>query len=62
MGLLNQVIARVGGARRTGGMRGTTTGGSVGSPMGTTGAGRSTRTQDEAIGRGVRSLLTRLRR
>jgi hypothetical protein len=62
-GILNQVLGgRRGavGARRPVG--GTTTGG-VGGGMGTTGmAGGGRRTQDEAIGRGVRSLLGRFRR
>jgi hypothetical protein len=61
-GILNQVL---GGRRRAVGARrpvGGTTGG-VGGGMGTTGmAGGGRRTQDEAIGRGVRTLLSRFRR
>ncbi|MDN4171324.1 hypothetical protein QWY28_00045 [Nocardioides sp. SOB77] len=64
MGVLNQVVSRVaGGARRT------PRAGGVGTGVGTggLGAGRRTpggtgrRTQDEAIGRGVRGLLRRFR-
>lgn len=64
MGMLNQVVSRVaGGARRT------SRGGGLGGGVGTGGmaAGRATRggagrrTQDEAIGRGVRGLLRRFR-
>ena len=56
MGALTQLVSRfAGGGRRTR----RPAGGSMGT--GTAGAG-GTRAQDEAIGRGVRSLLGRFRR
>lgn len=60
MGALTQLVSRfAGGGRRTrrpaGGSMGTGT-------RGTPGATGGTRAQDEAIGRGVRSLLGRFRR
>lgn len=60
MGMLNQVVSRVaGGARRTPRTGGVGAGG-LGAGRATTG-GTGRRTQDEAIGRGVRGLLRRFR-
>lgn len=72
MGVINQIMSRVAGGRTTGrgavggpgrgvgtGARtGTGTGTGLGTGMGTGGARRS---QDEAIGRGVRKLFRRFR-
>jgi len=59
-GIVNRFIGGRGAAGGVGGRR--TTGG-VGGGMGTgrAGAGRGGRTQDEAIGRGVRKLFRRVR-
>jgi hypothetical protein len=57
MGALTQLVSRFAGG---GGRTRRPTGGSMGS-TGTAGAGGS-RAKDEAIGRGVRSLLGRFRR
>ena len=66
MANLRSIINRVSGARgarttggRAGGVRQT---GGVGGTAGGVGGASGTRRQDEAIGRGVRGLLSRLRR
>ena len=56
MGALNQLVSRFAGGRRAGG-RPTT--GATGHGGSTGGGGRG---QDEAIGRGVRSVLGKLRK
>ena len=56
MGALNQLVSRFAGGRRSGG-RPTTGATGHGGPAG--GGGRG---QDEAIGRGVRSVLGKLRK
>jgi hypothetical protein len=58
-GIVNRVIGGRGAAGGVGGRR-TTTGG-VGGGMGTGRRGAGGRTQDEAIGRGVRKLFRRVR-
>ena len=56
MGALSQLVSRFAGGRRTGGR--------PGGHVGHTGAAgtRGGRTQDEAIGRGVRSVMGKLRK
>ncbi len=56
-GIMNRFLGGRGATTRGTGV-GTTTGGTTG----TTGAAGGRRTQDEAIGRGVRGLLSRFRR
>jgi hypothetical protein len=60
-GIVNRVIG--GGRRGVGGAGRRTTTGGMGGGMGTgpTGAAGGRRTQDEAIGRGVRKLFRRVR-
>lgn len=65
-GILGKVMSARGAAGGTG-RRGTTggglgTGGGMGSGMGRGTGGSGQRGQDEAIGRGVRSVLSRFRR
>lgn len=60
MGALNQLVSRFAGGRRAGG-RPTTGGMGTTGHAGPTGAGGG-RAQDEAIGRGVRSVLGKLRK
>lgn len=55
MGALSQLASRFAGGRRTGGRP-------AGGHTGATGARSGTSAQDEAIGRGVRSVLGKLRK